>query len=220
MKFHYKLDYSKLSDKQIVDRVLAEPHDDEAVAYLLHDRYTPLIYHLYHCFTADDTWFDDCVDELFIHLKGKEPAWNTLALFEWRSTFGYWLRRTAYTKFREILPKLIENGGNNVSIDKDYPQQPLVQLSDGDKESEERRMNKVMLMEAIGRLKDDDQRFVILKRLEGYRSKEIAELLKLKWEKHGIVRYNNDHEVVVPDAGYVDVHTQRAKKELKKLMSN
>ena len=220
MKFHYKLDYSKLSDKQIVDRVLAEPHDDEAAAYLLHDRYAPLIYHLYHCFTADDTWFDDCVDELFIHLKGKEPAWNALALFEWRSTFGYWLRRTAYTKFREILPKLIENGGNNVSIDKDYPQQPLVQLSDGDKESEERRMNKVMLMEAIGRLKDDDQRFVILKRLEGYRSKEIAELLKLKWEKHGIVRYNNDHEVVVPDAGYVDVHTQRAKKELKKLMSN
>lgn len=219
MKFHYRLDYSKLSDKQIVEKILAEPHDDEAAAYLLHDRYSPLLYHIYHCFTADDTWFDDCVDELFLHLRGQESAWNILAHFEWRSTFGYWLRRTAYTKFRDTLPKLIENGGKNVSIDKDNPQKPPLQLSDGGQESVN-RMNKVMLLEAIGRLKDDDQRFVILKRLEGYRSKEIAELLKQKWEQRGIVRYNNDHEIVVPDAGYVDVHTQRAKKELKKLMSN
>lgn len=220
MEFHYKLDYSKLSDKQIVEKVLADPHDEESAAYLLHDRYAPLLSNLYHRFTKDDTWFDDCVNELFMHIKGKDGSWRALAGFEWRSTFGHWLRRVANSKFKELLPKLIENGGRNVSIDNDDPQQPPVQLSDRGKETFERNMNKVMLLEAIGRLKDEDQRFVVLKRLDGYKSKEIATMLEIKWEKHGIVRYNNDHEVVVPDEGYVNVHYQRAKKELKRIMSN
>lgn len=43
-----------------------------------------------------------------------------------------------------------------------------------------------MLLEAIGMLKDPDQKFVILKRLQGYNSKEIAELLTKAWEKHGV----------------------------------
>ena len=77
-----------------------------------------------------------------------------------------------------------------------------------------------MLLEAIGKLKDEDQRFAILKRLEGYKSKEIADMLKIKWQKYGIVKYNNDNEVVVPDEGYVNVQVQRAKKELKIIMSN
>ena len=70
-------------------------------------------------------------------------------------------------------------------------------------------------MEAIGQLKDDDQRFVILKRLQGYNSKEIAVLLQKKWQKHGIKKYNNKKELVVPDAAYVDVRTQRAKENLR-----
>ena len=69
MEFQYKHDYSKLSDKQIVGKILAEPHDEEAVAYMLHDRYAPLIHKLYRRLTTDDTWFNDCVDELFIHLR-------------------------------------------------------------------------------------------------------------------------------------------------------
>ena len=72
-----------------------------------------------------------------------------------------------------------------------------------------------MLMEAIGQLKADDK-FVVLKRLEGYKSKEIAEMLKVKWHKKGFQKQNNDNELVVPDAGYVDVHFQRAKAMLKK----
>lgn len=187
---------------------------------MLHDRYTPLLHKLYRRLTTDDTWFDDCVDELFMHIKGKDGSWRILANFEWRSTFGYWLRKLAYSKFCEVLPKLIENGGRNVSIDNDDPKQPPVQLPDGGMESFERRMNKVMLLEAINKLKDEDQRFAILKRLEGYKSKEIADMLKIKWQKYGIVKYNNDNEVVVPDEGYVNVHVQRAKKELKIIMSN
>jgi len=164
--------------------------------------------------------YDDSVDELFILLKGKDRSWHILANFGWRSTFGYWLREVAWNKFCEVLPKLIENGGKNVSIDNDNSEKPKVQLPDDGEENFERRQRKVMLLEAIGHLKDDDQRFAILKRLEGYKSKEIAEMLKIKWKKLGIVKYNNDNEVVIPDEGYINVHVQRAKKELKIIMSN
>ena len=220
MEFQYKYDYSKLSDKQIVEKILAEPHNEEAAAYLLHDRYAPLLYKLYRRLTKDETWFDDCVDELFMHIRGKDSSWHTLATFEWRSTLGYWLREVAFNKFRDVLPKLIENGGFNVSIDSDDPKDPKVQIPNENKESRDRRLRKVMLLEAIGLLKDEDQKFVMFKRVEGYKSKEIAEMLKMKWQKYGVKKYNQDHELVVPDEDYVNVRTQRAKKILRIIMSN
>ena len=67
MEFQYKLDYNKLSDRQIVEKILAEPHDEEAAAYLLHNRYALLLYKLYMRLAKEDIWFDDCVDELFLH---------------------------------------------------------------------------------------------------------------------------------------------------------
>lgn len=220
MIFQYKLDYSNLSDRQIVARILTEPHDEEAAAYLLHDRYIPLLRNLFNYYTKEDTWFEDCVDELFVHLRGKDCSWNNLASFEWRGTLGCWLKGVARSKFREFLSHMIENCGRNLSIDSGTPEKPSVQLPDGGEESFERHQRKVMLMEAIGKLEEDDLRFVILKRLEGYRSKEIADMLRMKWQKHGIKRYNNKKELVVPDAGYVNVHIQRAKIILKTIMSN
>ena len=72
----------------------------------------------------------------------------------------------------------------------------------------------VLLMEAVGMLKDPDQKFVVIKRLQGYNSKDIALLLQKRWEKHNIVKYNNKKQMVVPDAAYVDVRMQRAKDNL------
>lgn len=220
MVLQYKLDYSKLSDKQIVEKILAEPHDEEAAAYLLHERYSPLLHNLYNYFTQKDTWFDDCIDELFVHLRGKDCAWHTLSTFEWRSTLGYWLKGVAFNKFRDILSKLIENRGHNLSIDNGDFTKPNNQIPDGDESNHERFMQKIMLLEAIEKLEDDDLRFVILKRLEGYRSKEIAEMLQVRWKKYGIVKYNNKNEVVIPDQGYINVHVQRAKAMLRTIMSN
>ena len=93
MEFKYKLDYRKLSDRQIDEMILAEPHDEEAAVYLLHDRYSLLMHNLYHRLTTDETWFDDCVNELFMQLKGKDCSWHPLSDLDWRSTFGYWLKR-------------------------------------------------------------------------------------------------------------------------------
>lgn len=218
MKFQYRLDYSELSDKQIVVKVLADPRDEEAAAYLLHDRYAPLLRNLYSRFTQDYVWFDDCVNEIFIHLKGKDGSWHALADFKWRSTFGYWLKRVALSKFKILIPKLIENGGRNVSIDNDNPQKPKLQLPDGG-EDFDRLLQKVLFLEAVKKL-NGDERFVIMKRMEGYNSKEIAELLDMSWKKHNIVKFNNDGELVVADEAYVDSKAQKARKHLKEIMNN
>jgi RNA polymerase sigma factor (sigma-70 family) len=215
-----KITYKELTDKQVVELILALPHNEEAAAFLLYDRYDPLLHSIYNKLTRERFWYDDCVDELFIHLKCKDGTWRTLASFEWRSTLGCWLKGVAKHKFQEVLPKLIENGGSNLSLDAndDDPERTPIQLSDGGEEDYERRQRKVMLMEAIAALKDDDQRFVILKRLEGYDSNEIAFLLQKKWQKLGIQKYNNKGQLVVPDAAYVDVRTQRAKENLRILI--
>lgn len=212
-----KITYKELTDKQVVELILALPHNEEAAAFLLYDRYDPLLHKVYRNLTKETFWYDDCVDELFIHLKCKDGTWHTLASFEWRSTLGCWLKGVAKHKFQEVLPRLIENGGSNLSLDAndDDPEKPSIQLPDGGEEDYERRQRKVMLMEAIAALKDDDQRFVILKRLEGYDSNEIALLMQKRWQKHGIVKYNGKGQRVVPDAAYVDVRTQRAKANLR-----
>ena len=217
MEFEYRLDYSKQSDRQIVDKILAAPHDEEAAAYLLHDRYAPLLQKQYFCLTSDGTWYDDCVDELFIYLKGKDQSWHTLANFKWESTLGYWLKKVARSRFKVLLPQLIENGGCNVSIDNDSPEKVKVQIHDESKESYERRQRKAMLMEAIGHLKDDEK-FVIIKRLQGYTSKEIAQLLDKKWKEQNIVKYNNDGKVVVASDRYVNSKVEKAKGHLKRIM--
>ena len=95
-----------------------------------------------------------------------------------------------------------------------------MQIPDGGEEVYEHFLRKVMLLEAIRTLKDDDQRFVILKRMEGYKSKEIATMLQERWQKHGIKKYNSEDKLVVPDADYVNVHVQRAKEMLRIIMSN
>lgn len=223
MELRKRINYTDLTDKQIVELILALPHNEEAAAYLLHKRYHPLLRKIYRSLTKETFWYEDCVDELHIHLRGRDNSWQILSNFEWRSTLGCWLTKVALHKFQEILPQLIENKGQNISLDNKDPEKPDVQIPDGGEEEYERRMRKVMLMEAIRQLKDDDQRFVMFKRLEGYDSNEIAILLQKRWEKHGIVKYgykkgSKEKHVVVPDASYVNIRTQRAKENLKKIM--
>ena len=226
MVFQYRINYNNLSDKQLVDKILADPHNEEAAVYMLHNLYSPLLHSVYNMTLQKlgvkairgNDWFEDCVDELFIHLRSKEGDWHTLSTFEWRSTFGGWLKGVAENKFKEVLPKLIDNKKKKVSLDNDDNGKPIIQLPDGGEEDYERRQRKVMLMESIGLLKDEDQKFVILKRLQGYNSKEIAVLLQKRWQKHGIKKYNSKNELVIPDAAYVDVRTQRAKEKLKEII--
>lgn len=215
MGIQYRTKYGELTDKQLVDKVLNPPYNEEAVAYLLYDRYDPLLKSVYKDLTNNFSWFDDCVQELFIHLKGKGCNWHTLATFEWRSSLGSWLSGVAKNDFISTLKKVAPKKIIVVSVDEDVPGKSKVQIPDGGQEEYDRIQRKIALLEAIGQLKDEDQKFVVLKRLQGYNSKEIAILLEKKWKKHGIKKYNNKNELVVPSAGYVDTRMQHAKAILK-----
>lgn len=221
MELTFQTDYKHLTDKEIVNMAVTEPYDDEAVVYLIHIRYNSLLRKLYlHIFNNSPSWYADCLNDLFGFLKGTNGDWNKLRTFEWRSTFGTWLGCIARHRFLEIKPKLIGKFTNSISIDIDENCEDMtpIQIPDNDQSQQERLHKQILLMEAIGKLKDPDQKFVILKRLQGYSSKEIAELMKKSWAKHGIVKRDNKGGIVVPTAGYVDVRTQRAKENLKKII--
>lgn len=211
--------YAELNDKEIVNKIINKPYNEEAAAYLIYNRYDPLLHKLYReIYDKDPSWYEDCLGDLFGFLKGKERDWNKLRTFQWRTKFGAWLSSTARHRFIEIKPYLIGKIENPLSIDDTDGDKAPVQLPENGGEEYERLERKILLMEAVGMLKDPDQKFVILKRLQGYNSKEIAELMKKSWAKHGIKKYDNKGNLVVPTSGYVDVRTQRAKENLKEII--
>lgn len=218
MELIFKRKYKKLSDKEIVDKIInKDKHDEEAATYLLWDRYSPLLHKLFLDIIKDMEWYDYAVESLYIYLRGEDGAWHKLSAFEWRSSFGYWFKKTSYHHFLDVRKHLIEDKKIFVSIDDDENENGPVPLPDGGEEAYNTLQRKILIMEAIGMLKDPDQRFVVLKRLQGYNSKEIAELMQQAWDKHGIVRMDKGKRVI-PTLGYVDVRMQRAKEELRKLI--
>lgn len=210
--------YMNLSDKALVEAIIRIPPDEGAAVYLLYERYTPKFKKLYTGIYDDMTWYDDCMNDLFAYLKGRNRDWNTLRTFQWRSHFSTWIGQVARNHFLEIKPYLIGKLKYPLSIDDNENGKKPVVLPDEYQEDYERRQRKVLLMEAVGLLKDMDQKFVILKTLQGYNSAEIADMLALKWQKEGTEKYDNKGHLVTPTPGYVDVRRQRAKEQLKRII--
>lgn len=209
MEHQYKANYSDLTVEQLVEKIIAIPHNEEAAAFLLLNKYDSLLHGVYNRVTISKGWYEDCVDELFIYLRGKNSDWHALSSFQWRSSLGYWLKGVARNNFIATLRKLIEKGATDITI---------IQNPDDAVKHYEDIEDRILLLEAVGLLKDDE-RFVTIKRLHGFNSDEIAQLLNQKWHEQHIVKYNNKGERVVADAAYVDSKAQKARKHLKEIMN-
>lgn len=221
MKHFYKFNYEALTDKQLVEMVLAEPGNGEPIVYLLYELHWGSLLALYYAMNPKTDCFNDCLNEFYLHLQGANLDWKPLASFEWRSGLGSWLTKIAYHEFPKTIQRMmktVKRSHTSESIDADKPNTAAFQIADTSWVDADRRLQRVLLLEAVGRLKDDDRRFVILKWLEDYRSREIAVMLQQKWDEKGIVKYNNKGKRVVPDEDYVNVCRQRAKKDLKKML--
>ena len=210
--------YMTQTDKELVEAIIRIPPDEGAAVFLLYEKYTPKFKKLYTDIYQDMSWYDDCMNDLFAYLKGKNQDWRTFRTFEWRSKFSTWIGQVARNRFLEIKPYLIGKIENPLSIDDNENGKKPVVLPDEYLADYERRQRKVLLMEAVGLLKDMDQKFVILKTLQGYNSAEIADMLALKWQKEGTEKYDNKGNLVTPTPGYVDVRRQRAKEQLKRII--
>ena len=219
MQIPARYKYMTKTDKELVEAIIRIPPDEGAAVYLIYEKYTPKFKKLYkRIFYQDMSWYEDCINDLFAYLKGKNQDWQTFRTFRWESKFSAWIGGVARNRFLDMKPYLIGKIENPLSIDDNENGKKPVELPDEYLEDYERRQRKVLLMEAVGLLKDMDQKFVILKTLQGYSSAEIADLLNQKWQKDGIKKYDNKGKLVVPTPGYVDVRRQRAKEQLKRII--
>lgn len=117
-----------------------------------------------------------------------------------------------------MRPVLLGKLKKPISIDDPTNKISQAQIANDSEYDFNRQMQKILLLEAIGQLKDADQKYVVIKKLQGFSSKEIACFLQIKWERTNVIKFNNKGQRVVPDADYVNVRMQRAKENLKQIM--
>ena len=209
--FEIKDEYYKgLEDKEIIKLAIAG--NEEAMVYLLYVRYKEDIkYYTWQCFNSYE-YYEDLVNELYIHLKGKNNDWKPLSSFRGDSKFRTWLRRVAIRLFLKKKKELIDIDGDNASTTTENQE---VQLPQPAPETE--NQNLVILLEAINRLSNELYRFILIQELKGYNHKEIAEMLIEKRKKENKASIYRGVEVV-PDARYIDMNKARALREVKAIV--
>lgn len=224
MELKNKNTFTHLSDKELVDKIITEPYDEEAAIFLIYYRYKPLCVTICKQILNGLDNLDELQSELFMLLKGKQQDWYALRAFQWKSTLGYWLHRITLNLSLELRKQLIENDGRNTSIDNGWQQEgekpKPIEIPVDEEAQRERYYRMLLLQEAINMLDNPDQKFVVIKRLQGYSSKQVAAMLQEYWEKKQIVRYNKKKEVVIPDSGYIDNLFKRGYDKVRQLFNS
>lgn len=199
-----------MTDKEIVDLIIAG--NEEAMLYLLYDRYeNDLKFYAWRYYDSL-VYLEDLINYLYIQFKGKNGDWQPLKSFQWKCKFRTWFCSVASHLFLEKRDELIGLGGKDGSKGTDGGDKPIPEPT-----PEPENPKLVMLMEAINRLENDDYRFILIKELEGYNHKEIAEMMVAKRKKENKVTFYKG-KIVVPDAHYVDMNKARAIREIKAIV--
>ena len=202
--------YRDMTDKEIVNLIIAG--NEEAMLYLLYDRYeNDLKFYAWRYYDSL-VYLEDLINYLYIQFKGKNGDWQPLKSFQWKCKFRTWFCSVASHLFLEKRDELIGLGGKDGSKRMDGGNKPLPEPM-----PEPENQKLVMLMEAINRLENDDYRFILIKELEGYNHKEIAEMMVVKRKKENKVTFYKG-KIVVPDAYYVDMNKARALREVKAIV--
>lgn len=210
MQVNLQKSYKYMSDREIVDLVIAG--NEEAMLYLLYDRYEDDLKFYAWRYYDSLAYLEDLINYLYIQFKGKEGDWQPLKSFQWKCKFRTWFCSVASHLFLEKRDELIGLGGKDGSKGTDGGDKPLPEPK-----PEPENQKLVMLMEALNRLENDDYRFILIKELEGYNHKEIAEMMVAKRKKENKVTFYKG-KIVVPDAHYVDMNKARALREVKAIV--
>ena len=199
------ISYEELSDAELIDLILHG--NEEAAVYLIHSRHTNIVqYHVWRYYhRMDRDLIQDFTNDVYADLKGGEPPWRKLRGFAGRSQFKTWLSKIV--SHIVLNAKIAEEKkgleGKKVSIEETPRANRLAESS-----SQEENSQRVMMLEAIARLEDEEQRFVLIQLLEGYSPEEIAAMLQRKREQQGIKRKRHGEDVVITP-GFV--YTKKSK---------
>ena len=178
--------------------------NEEAFLFLLYVRYkADVLYHV-TSFGKTDFYFEDIISSIYKNLKGSHDDWAPLSRFQWKCKFRTWLNRIIYNECYHFFHRKIET----VEI------APSIKA-----EEKEERFEELILLEAIARLPDEDGRFILLRVLEGYSSKEIAILLERKRRSEGRIRTRPNGKEIVPTDGYVDNYKKKCLEKVKEYMA-
>lgn len=212
MKNQLPINYSILHDKKLVTLILAG--NEEAGVHLVYVKYeNDINYHVLRYYD-DLEYKEDLTNDLYIHLRGEEGKWNPLRSFQWRCTLRTWFNSVVSHFFLKKRKELIGFSDCTTSIDKVDDQQFSINISNDD----ERNTKLVILLEAINRLPNEDYRFILIKEIEGYSAKEIADLLNQKRNIEHRLRLRTDGTPIVATADYIYMIKNRALRELENII--
>ena len=214
MNIKFKKDYSKLTDREMIDLVLAG--DEDAMLYLIFVKYAPLMKSLCLMYYDDFRHLEELQVELFAHLKGND--WHYVRNFGWRSTFGWWLGIVAGRVFSNKVHELIGISKFALSIGEN-DKQGEVNLPEPEPPHEQ-DMRMVILIEAISRL-DKDLQFVLFQEFDGYKAAETAKQLEQIRREEGRLKtrvVDGKTEEIIPTKEYIHMLRGRAKDQLRPLV--
>lgn len=204
--------YSKLQAKQLVVLII-EKDNEEAAIYLLYVKYDKDIRFYAMRYFDSLEYLEDLTGEIYIQFKGKNSDWEPLKSFHWRCSFRTWYCSVVSHLFQQKRKELIGFGG--VSVSKGNGDD-IVDIPAPDNMNP----NKLILLEAISRLKNPDYRFILVKELQGYTPDEIAVMLTKKRRAEGRIKVRiEDGSDIIPTVGYIYMIKGRALKELKILVT-
>lgn len=213
MNYNY-YEYKKLKDEKLCDLFISG--NDEAMMFLIQWRYAPLLKKLCQKYYDDLTYLEQLQTELLIHLHKND--YHAMRSFGWKSTFGIWLKTVAAHLFLQKKMELIDLAENSISIGEERDEG---QINPPDTIYEE-NMHMVLLMEGINMLEDKDQRFILLREIDGYKPWEIAKLLYSYRKKEGRVKKrklaNGSLEEIIPTADYVYMLKAKAMTNLRRII--
>ncbi len=213
MEIEFQRPYIEYDDHKIINMVLSG--NEEAMLFLLFDRYSPLLKKLCRRYYGDLSFLEQLQVDLLIHLKSNN--WHAIRNFGWCSSFGTWLGTVAGNLFIKKMTELIGIDKYSLFIgdegEIDLPEPPAPHEND---------MHMIMLIEAIQRLEDRDQRFILLREFDGYSPKEIASQLEIYRRKENRLKtrqVDGRNEEIIPTAEYVHMLKGRAKDNLRGIIN-
>ena len=207
--------YDALSERELIDAILSG--NEEAAIYLIYNRYYRDLRYLCFDYCGSHEYIDDVCHEVYILLKGKNGDWHPLSTWKGLSTFRTWLNHTVQNYLRNYREDLIGLRENKLYSEKEDDQDPVEKV-ESHYPSFEENMQKVLLLEAINKLENPDQRLVILKELQGYSHEEIAAILNQVRRSENRIKRNKEGKEIWADARAVDVLKQRAVAQLKEAL--
>jgi len=207
--------YDTYSDRDLINAIISG--NEEAAIYLIYKRYyKDMRYLCLDCYRSHE-YIDDLCLEVYLLLKGKNGDWQPLSTWTGLATFRTWLNRVVRNMFLEKRETLIGFREKKLYSENEDDPDPVEQVAAIQPTSEDAMM-KVMLLEAINKLSNPDQRLVILKELQGYSHEEIADILNQVRRQENRIKLDKDGNEILANAGAVDVLKQRAVAQIKQNM--